>query len=86
MPMQLTHVHALYYYLGHTYQYDGRIMNRSCLWQWSLIITDKSGGVCGWANKHAKTSHGVSRDEGGGGGAAPPYATGSLHASVGMGV
>ncbi len=31
MPMQLTHVHALYYYLGHTYQYDGRIMNRSCL-------------------------------------------------------
>ena len=39
MPMQLTHVHVLYYYLGHTYQYDGRIMNRSCLWQWSLIIT-----------------------------------------------
>ena len=37
--MQLTHVHALYYYLGHTYQYDGRIMNRSCLWQWSVIIT-----------------------------------------------
>ena len=31
---------------------------------------DKSGGVCGWANKHAKTSHGVSQDEGGGGGPA----------------
>jgi len=55
----------------------------------TLIVSpyskDKSGGICGWANKHAKTSHGVSRDEGGGG-AAPPYATGSLHASVGMGV
>ena len=31
---------------------------------------DKSGGVCGWASKHAKTSHGVSQDEGGGGGPA----------------
>ena len=44
MPMQLTHVHALYYYLGHTYQYDGRIMNRSCLWQWSVIITVEVDG------------------------------------------
>ena len=39
MPMQLTHVRALYCYLGHTCQYDDRIMNRSCLWQWSVIIT-----------------------------------------------
>ena len=40
----------------------------------TLIVSpyskDKSGGVCGWANKHAKTSHGVSQDEGGGGGPA----------------
>ena len=36
----------------------------------SLYSKDKSGSVCGWANKHAKTSHGVSQDEGGGGGPA----------------
>ena len=40
----------------------------------TLIVSpyskDKSGGVCGWASKHAKTSHGVSQDEGGGGGPA----------------
>ena len=45
---------------------------------------DKSGGVCGWATSTQKLLMVLVKTKAGG--AAPPYATGSLHASVGMGV